>query len=312
MLVVAEAIEGGRGKVRVGDTLWPVEGPDLPVGAHVTVTGTRGTALLVQRVLASECAHGDDERTQITREERPTKGRYVATVEGIEGEAELTYSRTSPTLIIADHTEVPDVFRGQGMGRRLATRMVEDARREGVKIFVLCPFVNAERKSIPTGPTCSRTEPWPVAVLPQSAASEIGCGAVRARARAACEGPGMPPFRLMAALLTAASGVTGAAFAVDAYLAPRMMPGPPAPMTAGVSTTHQKIEALPRALAARTRFVAVEDTPRPAKPKPLPERHPQFAKAPAKKTQLVKDNQPPKPKKAQQAAVQWPWSLFGN
>jgi len=27
VVVVAEAIEGGRGKVRVGDTLWPVEGP---------------------------------------------------------------------------------------------------------------------------------------------------------------------------------------------------------------------------------------------------------------------------------------------
>ena len=122
----------------------------------------------------------------------------------------------------------------------------------------------------------------------------------------------MPPFRLMAALLTAASGVTGAAFAVDGYLAPRMMPGPPAPMTAGVSTTHQKIEALPRALAARTRFVAVEDTPRAAKPKPHPSAIPSVAKTPAKKTQPVKDNQPPKAKKAQQAAVQWPWSLFGK
>ena len=29
VLIVAEAIEGGRGKVRVGDTLWPVEGPDV-------------------------------------------------------------------------------------------------------------------------------------------------------------------------------------------------------------------------------------------------------------------------------------------
>jgi predicted GNAT family acetyltransferase len=83
---------------------------------------------------------------KITREETPTKGRYVARVDGIDAEAELTYSRSSPTLIIADHTEVPDVFRGQGMGRLLATRLVEDARKEGVKIFVLCPFVNAERR----------------------------------------------------------------------------------------------------------------------------------------------------------------------
>ena len=86
---------------------------------------------------------------KIAREESPTKGRYVAQVDGIDAEAELTYSRTSPTLIIADHTGVPDVFRGQGIGRLLATRMVEDARKEGVKIFVLCPFVNAERKKHP-------------------------------------------------------------------------------------------------------------------------------------------------------------------
>ena len=85
----------------------------------------------------------------ITREVTQTKGRYVARVDGIDAEAELTYSRSSPTLIIADHTEVPDVFRGQGMGRLLATRLVEDARTEGVKIFVLCPFVNAERRKHP-------------------------------------------------------------------------------------------------------------------------------------------------------------------
>jgi predicted GNAT family acetyltransferase len=85
----------------------------------------------------------------IAREEQPTRGRYVARVDGIDAEAELTYSRAGPKLIIADHTDVPDVFRGQGIGRRLATRMVEDARKEGVKIFVLCPFVNAERKKHP-------------------------------------------------------------------------------------------------------------------------------------------------------------------
>ena len=86
---------------------------------------------------------------RITREEGPTKGRYVARAEGTDAEAQLTYSRSSPTLVIADHTEVPDVFRGQGIGRLLAARMVEDARKEGVKVYVLCPFVNAERKKHP-------------------------------------------------------------------------------------------------------------------------------------------------------------------
>jgi membrane protein implicated in regulation of membrane protease activity len=49
LLIVEEAIEGGRGKVRVGDTLWPVEGPDTPAGAEVKVTGTKGTFLVVER-----------------------------------------------------------------------------------------------------------------------------------------------------------------------------------------------------------------------------------------------------------------------
>jgi len=85
----------------------------------------------------------------ITREVGPTKGRYIARVDGIDAEAQLVYSRSGDKLIIAEHTEVPDVFRGQGMGRLLAARMVEDARKEGVKIFALCPFVNAERRKHP-------------------------------------------------------------------------------------------------------------------------------------------------------------------
>ncbi|HXF54579.1 MAG TPA: GNAT family N-acetyltransferase [Hyphomicrobiaceae bacterium] len=85
----------------------------------------------------------------ITREEHPTRGRYVARMVGSEAEAELTYSRASPVLIIADHTGVPDAFRGRGVGRALLERMVADARIEGFKIIPLCPFVNAERKRHP-------------------------------------------------------------------------------------------------------------------------------------------------------------------
>lgn len=51
-LIVTEAIEGGRGKVRAGDTLWPAEGPDTPLGGKVSVTGTNGTALVVERAEA--------------------------------------------------------------------------------------------------------------------------------------------------------------------------------------------------------------------------------------------------------------------
>jgi hypothetical protein len=48
IVTVEDAIAGGRGKVRVGDTLWPAKGPDAAKGARVKVTGTSGTALIVE------------------------------------------------------------------------------------------------------------------------------------------------------------------------------------------------------------------------------------------------------------------------
>jgi uncharacterized protein len=83
---------------------------------------------------------------KITRADGPTGGRYVATLDGIPAEAELVYSRRSPKLISADHTGVPDAFRGKGIGRALVIRMVEDARAAGVKILARCPYVDAERR----------------------------------------------------------------------------------------------------------------------------------------------------------------------
>ncbi|HWB47302.1 MAG TPA: NfeD family protein [Hyphomicrobiaceae bacterium] len=51
-LVVEQAIQNGRGKVRVGDSLWAAEGPDVPAGTRVTVTSARGTVLVVERAPA--------------------------------------------------------------------------------------------------------------------------------------------------------------------------------------------------------------------------------------------------------------------
>jgi uncharacterized protein len=76
-----------------------------------------------------------------------SKGRYVIRHEGAE--AELTYSVVSPTLVIADHTGVPDVFRGTGAGLAMVERLVADARAEGFKVMPLCPFVNAQAKRHP-------------------------------------------------------------------------------------------------------------------------------------------------------------------
>ena len=42
------AIEAGRGRVRIGDAFWTVEGPDLPAGTAVRVIGTDGLNLQVE------------------------------------------------------------------------------------------------------------------------------------------------------------------------------------------------------------------------------------------------------------------------
>ncbi len=44
---VAEAISGGRGKVRIGDTLWIAEGPDVAAGQTMTVVAAKGSVLVV-------------------------------------------------------------------------------------------------------------------------------------------------------------------------------------------------------------------------------------------------------------------------
>lgn len=83
----------------------------------------------------------------VTREHGQTKGRFVIRQGG--DEAELTYSITTPTLIIADHTGVPDSFRGTGAGLALVQALVDAARADGFKVVPLCPFVNATRKKHP-------------------------------------------------------------------------------------------------------------------------------------------------------------------
>src|SRR5882724_3829158 len=42
-------IVAGRGSVRIGDSVWPVAGPDLPAGARVKVTSSDGITLAVER-----------------------------------------------------------------------------------------------------------------------------------------------------------------------------------------------------------------------------------------------------------------------
>ena len=85
-----------------------------------------------------------DNSITISRSEEGSRGRYEALVENREGSGELTYSRMSPTKIIADHTGVDDSLRGTGVGKALVERLVADARSEGFTIVPQCPFIRAQ------------------------------------------------------------------------------------------------------------------------------------------------------------------------
>jgi len=89
-----------------------------------------------------------NDATGIVLEDNGSKGRYVfASPDG--DEAEMTFTRVGKTQMIIDHTEVPDAFRGQGIGLKLVERAVEDARESGVKIIPLCPFAAAQFRRHP-------------------------------------------------------------------------------------------------------------------------------------------------------------------
>jgi inner membrane protein len=47
--ILNQPIINGSGKIRVEDALWDVDGPDLPAGARVKVTGVDGLRLVVEK-----------------------------------------------------------------------------------------------------------------------------------------------------------------------------------------------------------------------------------------------------------------------
>lgn len=64
--------------------------------------------------------------------------------------AQMTYSRTSETLVIIDHTEVDDALRGEGVGRRLLDQAVAWARKSGTKVMATCPYAKAQFEKDPS------------------------------------------------------------------------------------------------------------------------------------------------------------------
>jgi predicted GNAT family acetyltransferase len=81
----------------------------------------------------------------IKHEEADNRGTFYFERDG-ERLAKMTYSRTTPTLVIIDHTEVSDVLKGQGMGRQLLDALVAWARQTGTKLMATCPYALAQFK----------------------------------------------------------------------------------------------------------------------------------------------------------------------
>jgi len=81
---------------------------------------------------------------EITKNDASDSGRYVVNIN--DDEAEMTYTKLSPTLISIDHTFVPDSMRGKGVAQALALNAVEDARKTGWKIIPVCSFMQAQVK----------------------------------------------------------------------------------------------------------------------------------------------------------------------
>ncbi|WP_322867427.1 GNAT family N-acetyltransferase [Aquicoccus sp. G2-2] len=71
-------------------------------------------------------------------------GRYIARIEGIDAEGEITFTKRGPKVISADHTGVPDAMAGLGVAKALLGFMLDDARESGFRIIPICPFIRKQ------------------------------------------------------------------------------------------------------------------------------------------------------------------------
>ena len=92
---------------------------------------------------------GASHAINIERQDYKTRGSYVATVAGIHGIARLAYRRERADVIVAERTEISGQLHGLGVDLALVQRMVDDARRENVKVYALCTYVAEEFRNHP-------------------------------------------------------------------------------------------------------------------------------------------------------------------
>ena len=133
-------IEGLEGRGAVVRSHWHAGGHEIDAGELDAVQryleGVRTSLIPVDRLTVG--------REEISGR----KGRYLVRGAG-SVEAEMTYSRSGANTLIIDHTEVPQAFRGKGVGAILLDRLIADARADGLKIIPICPFAAAQFRRHP-------------------------------------------------------------------------------------------------------------------------------------------------------------------
>ena len=80
----------------------------------------------------------DDLRLRDASDDR----RFEALVDGDEVAGYAEYRR-GPQRIVFTHTVVEPRFEGRGIASRLISFALDDARRRGLKVTPICPFVRA-------------------------------------------------------------------------------------------------------------------------------------------------------------------------
>lgn len=59
----------------------------------------------------------------------------------VDGRLAIAEYRLRPGRITLTHTEVPEALGGRGIGKTLVKAALDDARRQGLKVVPVCPFV---------------------------------------------------------------------------------------------------------------------------------------------------------------------------
>ena len=85
----------------------------------------------------------DDIDSHIRLEDTAKGGRYVIAMPNGEL-SRLSFVHAGAGHIIADSTFVPPPYREQGVAEALVRRLIEDARRQGLKITPTCWYIADE------------------------------------------------------------------------------------------------------------------------------------------------------------------------